>query len=63
MILMFFGNFLRIYVFYVASRLIAGLILFGTIATERELLMVGVALCVCALGGWQVARRRARRAR
>ena len=63
MILMFFGNFLRIYATYVASRLVAGLILFGTIATERELLMVGMALCLFALGGWHVARRRARRAR
>ena len=60
---MFFGNFLKIYAFYVASRLVAGLILFGTVASERELLMVGMALCVVALVGWHVSRWRIRRAR
>jgi hypothetical protein len=59
----FFGNFLRIYASWVASRLVAGLILFATVATERELLMVGMALCVFALVGWHVQRRRGRRAR
>jgi hypothetical protein len=60
---MFFGNFLKIYAFYVASRLVAGLILFGTVATERELLMVGMALCAFALVGWHVQWWRGRRAR
>jgi hypothetical protein len=60
---MFLGRFVAIYSAYVASRVVAGLILFGTIASERELLVVGVALCVFALGGWHVARWRTRRAR
>jgi hypothetical protein len=59
----FFGNFLRIYAFWVVSRLIAGTIVFATVATERELLMVGVALCVFALVAWHVQWRRRRRAR
>jgi hypothetical protein len=58
----FFGNFLRIYTLWVASRLIAGTILFATVATERELLMVGMALCVFALVGWHVQWWRRRRA-
>jgi hypothetical protein len=61
---MFLGRFVAIYAAYVASRLVAGLILFGTIASERELLTVGVALCVFALAGWHFQwwrhRRRAR---
>jgi hypothetical protein len=61
---MFLGRFVAIYAAYVASRLVAGLIVFGTVASERELLMVGMALCVFALVGWQVQwlrhRRRAR---
>ena len=60
---MFFGNFLRIYAFWVVSRLIAGTIVFATVATERELLMVGMALCVFALLGWHVQWWRRRRAR
>src|SRR5256714_14520412 len=60
---MFFGNFLRIYAFWVASRLIAGTIVFATVATERELLMVGMALCVFALLAWHVQWRRRRRGR
>jgi hypothetical protein len=60
---MFFGNFLRIYASWVASRLVAGIILFATVATERELLMVGTALCVFALLGWHVAWWRGRRGR
>ena len=59
----FFGNFLRIYAFWVVSRLIAGTIVFATVATERELLMVGMALCAFALVAWHVQRRRRRRAR
>ena len=59
----FFGNFLRIYAFWVVSRLIAGTIVFATVATERELLMVGMALCVFALLAWHVQWRRRRRAR
>jgi len=61
---MFLGRFVAIYAAYVVSRLVAGLILFGTVATERELLTVGTALCVFALVGWHVrwwrGRRRAR---
>jgi hypothetical protein len=61
---MFLGRFVLIYGAYVAARLVAGLILFGTIATERELLTVGVAVCGLALLGWHVqwlrSRRRAR---
>jgi hypothetical protein len=60
----FLGRLVLIYAAYVASRVVAGLILFGTVASERELLTVGVALCAFALLGWQVqwlrARRRAR---
>ena len=59
----FFGNFMRIYAFWVVSRLIAGTIVFATVATERELLMVGMALCVFALVAWHVQWRRRRRAR
>src|SRR5947207_752269 len=61
---MFLGRFVAIYAAYVASRVVAGLILFGTMATERELLAVGTALCFFALVGWHVQwwrqRRRAR---
>jgi hypothetical protein len=60
---MFLGRFVAIYAAYVASRLVAGLILFSTIASERELLMVGMALCVFALVGWHLSRWRTRRAR
>jgi hypothetical protein len=60
---MFFGNFLRIYAFWVVSRLIAGTIVFATVATERELLMVGMALCVFALLAWHVQWRRRKRTR
>ena len=59
----FFGNFLRIYAFWVVSRLIAGTIVFATVATERELLMVGMALCAFALLAWHVQWRRRRRTR
>lgn len=48
------GPIMQAYVALLAARLVAGLILFGTVASERELLMVGVALSVFALVGWHV---------
>jgi hypothetical protein len=59
----FLGRFVLIYGAYVASRLVAGLILFGTVATERELLTVGMALCVFALVAWHLQWWRGRRRR
>jgi hypothetical protein len=59
----FLGRFVVIYAAYVASRLVAGLILFASAATERELLVVGMTVCLLALLGWHVARWRTRRAR
>jgi hypothetical protein len=39
---------------FLASRLAVGVIIFAAVATERDLLVVGAAVCVVALIAWDI---------